>query len=57
MITMNIIMNGMICSHNFKKTRNKWMGNIFSNEIIIDASNPKKNPFYLLILNKSNHMI
>jgi hypothetical protein len=51
---------GLFIITNFKihtKTQNKWMGIFFSNEIIIDVSNPKKNPLYLLILKKSNHMI
>ncbi len=50
-----VIMNGMICNHNFKNTQKKdkisgWE-NIFSNEIINNASNPKKNP---LITNVKN---
>jgi hypothetical protein len=52
-----VIMNDIICNHKYKKRHkiNGWE-NIFSNEIITNANNPKKNPSLTNIKN-SNHMI
>jgi hypothetical protein len=52
-----VIMNDIICNQKYKKRHkiNGWE-NIFSNEIITNANNPKKNPSLTNIKN-SNHMI
>jgi hypothetical protein len=54
---MIVIMNDIICNQKYKKRHkiNGWE-NIFSNEIIINANNPKKNPSLTNIKN-SNHLI